>query len=291
MSTGIFFKKQFIKVNNEYVPMVLSGSSNCFDYGKNGGNGRISRDWGNMSYHCGGKLSDTADNILASVDTCFNETVNRCTGDNGYDNSTTTADEVKNSYGWYVGLRVGNHSTSKTSFNIYRSLYVDGFKKALTIEQLRLKGVTVRLKAMAWDKDKFAACGLKLRDDAFMYSTDQFEAAMNEWESYYGDNANIYICYGSEGELERMFKDNRKVKVQKVKEPKTVNSCYVIKHKVGDRYFMKRTKTKTILNYNVDAIGVKKYLSEKAALSKLKTFNNSDEYQVVYKTFDAPIYI
>ena len=283
MSTGIFFKKQFIKVNDKYVPMVLSGSSNCFE----GGNRRIARDWGNWSFHTDGKLCDTAENILASVDKEYSDRVVMYR-DCKY--SPATESEVNKSYGWYAALRIGTATTRTTTFGMYRSLFVDGFKKALTIEQLRLGGVSIRLKVVTWDTPKLLAAGLKLRNDAFMYTTEQFEVSMNEWESYYGDNANIYICYGSEGELERMFKDNRKTIVKVKKVLKEVNSCYVIEY-MGNRYFIKRTKKGAFLTYEPTYSKVKKYLTEKAATAKLNSIPNNENYKVVYKTFDAPIYI
>ena len=285
MSTGILFKKQFIKVNNNYVPMVLSGSSNCFDCNSKGGKNRIARGWGNMSFHCGGKLFATENEILSSIDTCLNDEIER---GRTSEFSKATAEQVKNAYGWYIGLRIGTLSTVKTTASRYKSFFADGIKKALTIEELRLGGVSIRLTVSKYNEATVLAAGLKMRSDAFMYTTDQFEVSMNEWVSYFGKTAVVNVVYGSEGELERMFESNSKEVVKRVK--KAVTSAYLIEF-MGNRYFIKRSKKGTYLSYEPLNYQVKKYLTEKAATYKMNTIPNNENYKVVYKTFDAPIYI
>ena len=285
MGTSILFKKQFIKVNNNYVPMVLSGSTNWFDCGNNGGNGRISRDWGIMKFHCNGELFATENEILNSIDKSVESTIKN---NELSTYSSATADEVKKAYGYYIGLRIGSLSTTKTSSSRYRSFFSDGIKKALTIEELRLKGVSVYLTVSHYNKETVLAAGLKMRNDAYMNTTEEFEAAMIEWSLYYGKTAGVYVSYGSEDQLERLFESNRKPIVNK--EKIAVTGAYVIVY-MGNRYFIKRTRKGSYLSYDVMNYQVKKFLTEKAALAKLKMFDNSEDYKVVYKIFDAPIYI
>lgn len=285
MSTAILFKKQFIKVNNSYVPMILSGSSNCFDCGRNGGNGRISRDWGNMSFHCNGNLFATEDEIMSSVDKCLNDEIERCKIS---ELSPATAEQVKDHYGWYIGLRIGTLSTTNTTSSRYRSFFADGIKKALTIEQLRLKGVSVRLSVSRYCKDNVIAAGLKMRDDAYMSSTEDFEAAMIEWKEYYGKTTSVYVLYGGEEQLERLFDSNRKEVVKRAKV--AVTSAYLISY-MGNRYFIKRSKKGVYLSYEPLNYQVKKYLTEKAATYKMNTIPNNEQYKVVLKKFDQPIYV
>ena len=284
MGTSILFKKQFIKVNNNYVPMILSGSSNCFDWGSTGRE-RIARDWGNMSFHCGGKLFATENEIMTSIDKCLDDEIERSKTSKF---SPATAEQVKSAYGWYIGLRIGSLSTAKTSSSRYKSFFVDGIRKALTIEQLRLSGVSVRLTVSKYNEANVLDAGLKMREDAYMSTTEEFEAAMIEWESYYGKTAGIYVIYGGEEQLNRLFKSNRKEVVKRAK--KAVTSCYMIEF-MGNRYFIKRSKKGTYLSYEPLNYQVKKYLTEKAATYKMNTIPNNEHYKVVYKTFEFPIYI
>ena len=65
------------------------------------------------------------------------------------------------------------------------------------------------------------------------------------------------------------------------KESKLVTSCYLIEHN-SNRYFIKRTKNNIYLSSHAHAREVKKFLTEKLALAKLKTIHNFENYKVVY---------
>lgn len=138
MSYDIFYSKQFIKLRRtgEVIPMILSGSSNCFEVRDDGRDGRRSRDWFSFSFfNRKGKLSEKPDLILKKVDAELARRIRE-----RHDKSVKPAD-VRKHFGYYTAIVVGSGQCGDTSFDDWRGVFENGIRRALTIEELDKLGV------------------------------------------------------------------------------------------------------------------------------------------------------
>lgn len=135
MGYEIIYDKQFIKADKFFVPMILAGSNNCYQFDRSN-RGRRSRDWGAVSYICDGQQLATAETILANIEKEREAVLAR-------ERDADDPDPLK-SYGYYSSLAIGG-STRRTTFAAYKGLFVTGMKKALTVEQLKEEGVGVNV--------------------------------------------------------------------------------------------------------------------------------------------------
>lgn len=148
MSYEIIYGKQFVKLRktSEVIPMFLAGSNNCYDIGLGGRNGRRARDWGNDRYYnCKGKLSEKPEVILKNVDAELNRRIR----DRSFPKEDKPAD-VRTRWGYFASIAISGRGTRGTSFNAYRSVYANGIRNALTIEQLNQLGVNPYLHTVTW---------------------------------------------------------------------------------------------------------------------------------------------
>lgn len=140
MSYEIIYGKQFVKLRKtaEVIPMLLAGSNNCYDIGQGGRNGRRARDWSNDRYYNRkGKLSEKPDVILRNLDAELSRRIRQ-----RHDKEDKPAD-IRKRFGYYASIAVAGGSCGDTSWDLYRGQYVNGIKKALTVEELASLGVTL----------------------------------------------------------------------------------------------------------------------------------------------------
>ena len=139
MSYDIIYNKQFVKLRKtgEVIPMLLSGSNNCFEIGVGGRDGRRSRDWSSFRYYNRkGKISEKPEIILSKLDAEIGRYIRRHRGD-----GEAKPAEIRKHFGYYASLAVGGGSCSSTSWDRWRSQLSNGIKNALTIEELADFGV------------------------------------------------------------------------------------------------------------------------------------------------------
>ena len=144
MSYDIIYNKQFVKLRKtgEVIPMLLSGSNNCYEIGLNGRDGRRSRDWSSMRYYNRkGKLSENPDVILDKLDAEIRKYIRT-----RREREVKPAD-IRNHFGYYSSLVVGSGHCGGTSWDMWRGVFSNGIKHALTIEELDALGVNLRFSA------------------------------------------------------------------------------------------------------------------------------------------------
>lgn len=140
MSYEIIYGKQFVRLRRtgEVIPMLLAGSNNCFDIGRNGGCGRRVRDWSNDRYYNRkGKISEKPDVILKNLDAELRRRIR-----DRWHKEDKPAD-IRNRFGYYASIAVGGGHCGDTSWNKYRGQYANGIRGALTVEDLANLGVTL----------------------------------------------------------------------------------------------------------------------------------------------------
>lgn len=140
MSYDIIYNKQFVRLRKtgEVIPMLLAGSSNCYEIGHNGRNGRRTRSWDSMGYYNRkGKVSEKPELILKKLDAELNRYIRqqRTREDGG------KPSHVKGHFGYYAAIVVGSGHCADTSWNQYRSVFSNGIRNAKTIEELAGLGV------------------------------------------------------------------------------------------------------------------------------------------------------
>ncbi|MFH1031078.1 MAG: hypothetical protein V1767_00705 [Chloroflexota bacterium] len=143
MSYEIIYGKQFIKLQStgEVIPMILTGSNNCYEIAPGGGNGRRERSWTNLHYYNEGtNLSVKPEVLLANLDTELAKRI-KSAAESPYADKGDTPENVKAHFGYYEGLAVGGGSCSDTSWGKRRNVFANGIKGAKTIEELDALGI------------------------------------------------------------------------------------------------------------------------------------------------------
>jgi len=134
MSYDIIYGKQFVNLRKtgEVIPILLAGPSNCFEIGVGGRNGRRVRSWDSDRYYNGkGKISERPAVILNKLDAELRKIIRNHQGD-----KEARPADIRKRFGYYVAMVVGSGHCGGTSWNRYRSVYANGIRSALTIEEL-----------------------------------------------------------------------------------------------------------------------------------------------------------
>ena len=117
MSTDIVFDKQSVRLTKDiYMPVVLAGSNNCFDW-----NDRIARSWCTLFHSENGEPWGTLNQMGSYCDK-----LNRKKAEE-YD------DYSPNKFGWFSSMRMSNGSMS---FGQFKGLFVRSAQKAITVSAL-----------------------------------------------------------------------------------------------------------------------------------------------------------
>lgn len=152
MSYELIYDKQFIKVKeNQFVPMILCGSSNCYEWSPNGGE-RRARSW--WAYNIKGKVVLSLEEMEAYADSVRQSIMERNEhkkGDEWYEEYSDA------NFGYWSAIAI-NGTTRSTTFGNFKGLFTTGAKKSLTIEELMSENVNVSVKNGYYDsvmKEKY----------------------------------------------------------------------------------------------------------------------------------------
>lgn len=147
MGYSIFYDKQFVKLESTgtFIPMVLAGSSNCYEWSP-GGRERRERSWFSFN-HVAKNFHATEEEMLAEMAEERQRYIDR---------NKKTLEENPNwdvyddkSFGYFSALAI-NGSTRNTTYGQYMGIVKTGCKKALTIEQLREENIFLQFRTLAY---------------------------------------------------------------------------------------------------------------------------------------------
>jgi hypothetical protein len=148
MSYVIYYKLQYIKVGEDrYVPVILQGDNNCY----NCNNKSRARDWNYASYLSPSphdKISLTAEEIKNTIQKWYDDDKKRYV-DNVEEGISES--NLKAIYGWYGSCAIYGHHTSGTTWKMVYNFFVNKIKKALTVEELINKGVSISVRPYSYD--------------------------------------------------------------------------------------------------------------------------------------------
>lgn len=169
MSWEIIYDRAFIKVSDKQtIPFLLMGSNNCYDY-----NGKRARDWQNVTFHSNGIIGNN-DAIIKSIDDYRNTLIER---DSSY---------VDKYFGYYASLSLNGRSTTKTSFSAYKSYFVNGIKRAKTIEEYKELSINFKIGVCSYDrKTMFEDKGIEFKNSVQLNDTKHLIEQINLFEDYY----------------------------------------------------------------------------------------------------------
>ena len=286
MSYEIIYDKQFIKVQSPkgvdgstkdmFIPMVLAGSNNCYEWSPNGKE-RRARSWFPWTLDVG--LMGEEFQFLGYWNESRNEIIKR--------NEARERDEWYDQYddksfGYWTGISVGSKGTHRTTFKNITGIFTTGIKKALTIEQLASEGVGVIVKSGYITRDKdVEPFSRVVKNDAELFE------ALDECRKHLGDSGvTTTIDFG--GMWEEKPKRLRKkffTPEPRLRVPKLFDKTYKISVN-GGSYFVKETGRHMYHNYEGKLFTSKAKAEKKLAQLLSKRYVNV-EFKLV--EFNEPV--
>ncbi len=262
MSYSIIYDKLFIKLpNDKFVPIVLAGSSNCYD---NVWNGKRytevrERSWHNLTYMTSGKLSETLENIISNIE----EDKKRIIEDNNLRVRDEWFQEYSDKdYGYWIAIAIAisGYGTHKTTLGMYKGVFTNGCKNALTVEEMMQYGISIHVSNYKSDENSEVV-------SKYPKTTEEL---VNLIETFENSDTQIYISLNvSERSLKiiKMEAKNNRISTQRVRKEVKTSQGFVIK--VDDKgYFIKKTKRGVQFSYTKNS--GKQFLTEKEANKKVK---------------------
>ena len=154
MSYEIAYDKQFIKVSeNQFIPMVLSGSNNCTEF--TNGHERRARSW--YPWNLGSKSVYSKEEL---IEYCEITRQNIIDSNNRKEKDSWWEPYSDSNFGYWVGLAIGG-STHKTTYGRFKGIFETGCRKALTVEQLVDNYVSVIVRNVYYTKSDQDKLGLE----------------------------------------------------------------------------------------------------------------------------------
>ena len=239
MSYEIIYDKQFIKAEKEgkevFVPMILAGSNNCYEWGN--GKERRARSWWAFTYHANGEFYATKEEFLKSCDEFRQGIIDR----NNERPKDEWFDEYDDkSFGYWSSVAIGG-STRNTTYGRYKGIFNTGCDKALSVEELAEENVEVVVKSYSY-KDE----GYEEHNKEKLYevatSGEHLIKILDEAKEYFKDTG-ISVQIDFSGMYENTPKWLRKKffpKEKTRKEKEKVNEFYAIT--LNGRYFVRMLK-------------------------------------------------
>jgi predicted DNA-binding WGR domain protein len=214
MSYDIIYSKQFVKLRRtrEVIPILLSGSNNCYEIGRGGRDGRRARDWNLMTYYNRkGKISEKPEIILKNLDAELRKYIRNRSGKNSTGDKAKPSD-IRNRWGWYAAVVVGSGNCGSTSWNKWYGVFANGIKQALTIEELGKLGITLNFFASCTSPNGYPpSIPLKNEQDYF--------AELKKWREWKDNNQKgFYLTFGPSDDivLKRLRASKHRTPAEKV---------------------------------------------------------------------------
>lgn len=257
MSYEVFYGKQFIKLSeNEFVPMVIAGSNNCYEHVN--GRERRERSWWNFTSFLKGSQFGSLEEMLKNVEE-HRESLKNSSED--YDDK---------SFGYFASCSMVGKHTSGTTYGMFKGIFIDGCKKAKTVEELNEEGFSVCVKTGYDYKNELDYKRIQVSN------SEELKSAIIELEEF-TKSTSVSVDISFSKSVDSFFnsrKRENKLKRQNsqtVKEKKEVSEYFVFSYSNG--YFAKGTKNGFKYNYTSDGYGVKRVYSKKAAETFCKKLN------------------
>jgi len=263
MSYEIIYDKQFIKVSEDkFVPMILSGSNNCYEWSPSGKE-RRTRSW--FPFSINNQLVLSVDEMVKHCEQTRQDIITRNESrekDEWYDEYSDSA------FGYWTAIAI-NGTTANTTYGQFKGVFTTGCKKALTVEQLANENIFVHVKNSYYSQDKKDELGI----DPFskvVRSGQELLDAIEECKKQF-DGTKIGVTIEFSGMYESTTKWLRKKYFprpqKKIKNIIEVDEYYTIL--VDNNYLVKRTRN----GYRYTYYPYLKFMTKKEAEVRVKRLN------------------
>lgn len=284
MSYEIIYDKQFIKVKDKFIPMVLSGSNNCYEYDPYTGRERRERTWFNILQYKK-KYLWTREELLNYCEEYKNELIERWKEPDKDIN-------IDDKFGSYAGIGISGY-WGNTTYKKFKGIFTAGMKRALTIEQLTQYNIFLNIRTYAYDEEKIKKyCkenGIEFLKEHNPKTTQELIDTINKFENNYKNhNVGWSITFGGGRYIEDKLKRIRKELYPRkhvVHNKVETNEYYTIIAENGG-YFHRFTKN----GYKYSPTTPKYYfLTENKAKRFIKSKNNRSNLTIKKETSTYPI--
>ena len=260
MSYEIIYDKQFVRAEKDgkevFYPFILQGSNNCYMYSSSGREVR-ERSWFLCTFHL---EYGTIEDFKQALDNYEKELFER------YQKSDEPYTSERFSY--FTALEF--FGQRKLTFDMYRNMYINGCKKALTLEQLREHGVCIHLHSYSFGDgaENFKASG-KEEFNVYPKTSAEFVEQLNYYREYVKGHKDVHLHVGLSASKESMQRVRReffptKRNYGRSKEAVEVDKFYAVRDTKNDNYIYKLKR----YGYSYSAYGsdvCKKFLTDKQA--------------------------
>jgi hypothetical protein len=257
LSYEIIYSKQFVKLRRtkEVIPMLLAGSNNCFDYPTyEHPKGRRARDWSNDRYYNRkGKISEKPEVIVKNLDAELNRRIR-----NRYHKEDKPAD-IRNHFGYYASLAIAGRGTRGTSWNLYRSQYVNGIKNALTIDELDKLGVNLYFHTITFGDEPTDGIPKSVN----LKTEQQYFIELKKWRTWQAGNGKSFWVSFHPLSIDRVLERLRAPKCRTPRAKTTVDQDHY--YVLTDGYYALLKYTRRGYRYSYSKSGGKRFMTEKVA--------------------------
>ncbi len=276
MSYNIIYDKQFIRVDDYYIPIVLIGSSNLFEAETKA---RV-RDWWIWQFvdNKNTQFLYTEKELLDYADKTIQRVIDT-TNDRHRDNPVPVK-EIKESFDSYSSVFSSNGGMTAGKFY---GIFKNGIKRALTIEQLQKGGLDFQFVVYISEEEQRIR---SLMPAVTTNTTQELKHSLKSFETFLNNNKEIQILisfylgfgFGDWRYSLPKIKALRKRIFTKANKPKREviqDYCYILEQngrvlvrltKYGYKYMYYRE----VLQSSWDLSAVKKFKTEKEAQRYLK---------------------
>ena len=269
MSYEVIYDKQFIKVSDDkFVPMILIGSNNCYDY-----DNRRSRSW--WAYSINGSIISTQQEMVEYAKSVRQDIID---SNNARVKDKWFEEYDDKSFGYWSSIAI-NGSTRNTTYGQFEGIFKTGCNKALTVEQLNSEHVTIIVKNAYCSSSEREKYGIEPFSKS-VTSGQELIDAVNECNELYKDTpiqTTIEFGYMPE-DRPRMLRKKYFPKVKKEKLRLDLDKYYTIL--VNGNYLAKHTRNGYNYSYSSPQL---KFATRKDAEVSVKKFEKkypSRDYEV-----------
>ena len=257
MSYEIIYDKQFIKVSEDkFVPMILTGSNNCYDH-----NNRRVRSW--WAYNINGSIVLTLNEMLDYAKSLRQGIIDR--------NESRERDEWyeeydDKSFGYWSSIAI-NGSIRNTTYGQFEGIFKTGCSKSLTIEQLIDENVSVVVKNTFYTSNKYDIKPFS----RVVTSGQELIDAVNECNELFKDTPiGVTVDFGyMSDDKPKLLRKKYFPKPKKQKERIEVDKYYTIL--VNQKYLSKHTRNGYTYSFYVPQL---KFATKCDADSRVKRFES-----------------
>lgn len=282
MSYHIIYDKQFIKADdNLFIPMLLSGSNNCFE-NRPCGRERRSRSWSNDNYFAGEKSIATKEEIEGAI-TKFRDGLIERNNDTlkKHPDWDVYSDRI---FGYFSSISMYGKQATGTTFSMFKNVYAFGMKNAKTVEELAEHNIRVEISISEYlYEEELAKAKKEALPSVIPETTQQLVEAIKKFEDYYkGTKVGFNITFNMHDEALKRMRKKLNTRTKREKAQKEFPFFFVIKIK-NKGYFVKNTKYGFKYIFDFDSWVTKKFVDEKKAntfLKKVKERNIANEFEV-----------